>query len=204
MKTNCSLCYAILLFALSFFPEHNVVAGESPAAALRKKATAIQVFARSTFYSHEEINEEGQNVADVDTAHFRSATQVPLKYHEEGEIGVVAVSNVHGINYGDLVITPDGRCFLAVDYGKDVKLKTASKVLALRKKISDPKYSDAPVLDFFSKSQVCGLWDSFVVIKHPGSFLRLKVSERKKRMSKDFWEPILAAQGSYDVFIAKR
>ena len=201
MKTSSSLYYLILCFALSFFPEHNVVASDSLAAALRKKATAIevQVFARSTYYFHNEKK------VDPDTASGKSATQVPLEYHEEGEIGVVSVSNVHGINFGDLVITPDGRCFLAVDYGFDVESKKASKELAKIKKITDPRYSDAPVLDFYSKKQVGGLWDSFTVIKHPGSFLRLKVSERKKRMSKEFWEPILASRNlSCDIMVAER
>ncbi len=199
MKTNCSLCYVILCVALSFFPEHNVVAGDSPAAALRKKATAIKVFARSTYYSHDESD------VDEDTANHKSSTQVPLEYHEEGEIGVVAVSNIHGINFGDLVITPDGRCFLAVDYGTDVENKVASKELAEIKGIKDPKYSNAPVLDFYSKRQVGGLWDSFTVIKHPGSFLRLKVSERKKRMSTDFWEPLLAAREiRCEILVAQR
>lgn len=197
----------LALCATCFFPEHIVVAnpstkGASPrlVAALRKKATPQfqyqTVFARSTSFSHDE---DGR---DHNSAKFESITSVPLRYPDNGKIGSVSVSNIHGVNFGDLVITPDGQCFLAVDYGSDVESKKASRVLAEKMEIDDPKYSEAPVLDFFvrNEKQVGNYWDHFIVVKSPVPYLKLSVKERVKRYDPEAWRPILEQFGLIDEF----
>ena len=180
--------FVVVCCVLCFFPEHNVVASDLniEAAALRKKATSptiINLHIRSTSFHHDEVG------ADDDSSAFSSKTQVPLRYAEPGEIGTAAVSNRDGINFGDLIIA-NGRMFLAVDTGTDVISKKASRQLAEKEGLIDSAFSDAPVVDFFTRNgeQVGDEWMNVKVIKCPVNFMKLKVAERKKLLKREMWE----------------
>jgi hypothetical protein len=223
MISYCKSSLVIVIIVIfSFFSEHKASASFAPnqgtnlsVSALRKKATIHltaqqtttptsvtpapttfkieKVFARSTAYSHDESE------SDDDTEAFRSKTQVPLAYLKEGEIGTAAIAGTFGIKFGDLIITPDGRRFLAVDTGKDLKDKKASRELADGRKKKQPKYDsdlyrEAEVIDFFSKDneQVGNEWDTFTVVHNPKDFMSMKVSERKTYLKPEKWQSALA------------
>lgn len=191
----------MFIFALCFFPEHNASASDTQrvnneAAALRKKATASQYFIRSTSFSHDEDATKGKG-GDAFSASYTSCTGVPLTYYTEGKIGTVAVSGVDGISLGDLVITKDNRCFLAIDTGGALKSKTASRKLARLYGYTDDAHINAPVVDFFIRgcAQVGDEWDIVTVIHNRDDFMSLSYKERARYLDPSVWESMLAHAG---------
>jgi hypothetical protein len=216
------LLVVLMYVALCLFPEHSAGAslvtygGTKGAAALRKKATtttplavardavrtpvkvvkpvSVQIVIRSTSYSADEKNKDGAISADTDSAAFVSKTGVPLVYYVPGKIGTAAIAGNHVAEYGDLIVTPKGECFLAVDTGSALKKKKASRELAALRHIKNPVYSEAPVVDFFSpgNKQVGGEWGTVTIIKCPVDFMSLKVSQRKAYLDPSRWYKALA------------
>lgn len=203
----------ITVSVLGFFPVHNLMAspevqtvqtkspaensGNASAHALRKKShSTFTLFARSTSFCS---REDG---ADSNSRRHRTSTEVPLVPPGTGTTGVVSV-DPRIVPYGSLVIAPNGETFLAADQGSGVIKRTASRLLARKKKIDDPKYANAPVLDFFKPGckQVGMEWDEFLVIAPPqGSFMNLKVSERKQMLRHDNWRQALGQLLGYFKF----
>jgi hypothetical protein len=218
IKINSSFLL-LLVIVTSFFPEHNAFCGDflsrmtaTQNSAPRKKATAKPtkgasyqlgttpqtqitvetLFARSTSYCHDESG------SDEYTSDFGSKTQVPLVYLDDSKIGIVAVAGNGKVKYGDLIITPDGRRFLAADTGEDVKTKKASAELVdalkgKRPELDSPRYREAEVLDFFmpDNKQVCSYWDTFIVVRCPEDFMSLTVKERAEYLNPAKWEVAL-------------
>lgn len=211
------------MFVTCLFPEHKVLAADNiltrlfavssaprkqPTARTPKKGTQFQldpdesqvqfsiklVFARSTSYSHNEKKNDGH------TQQFESKTQVPLVYLRDNKIGVVAVAGNGNAKFGDLIITPDGRRFLAADTGEDVKTKKPSVKLVdilkdERPELDCPKYRNAEVFDFFmpKNRQVCGEWDTFIVVQCPVDFMSLGAEERAEYLNPQKWKQALEA-----------
>lgn len=216
MIKKSTFVITFLVTVISFFSEHNTPARDtfksvvSTDSAPRKKAKpqrvtkavyhlktseeaqVVQVYARSTSYSHDEDG------ADRYTGKHMSKSQVPLVYLKNNKIGTAAISNTGVPRFGDLIITPDGRRFLAVDTGRDVKSGKASTELVdvLKKyqpQIDCPKYREAEIFDFYMENnqQVCNEWDTFLVVRNPENFMSLKVSERAEYLKPEKWQQAL-------------
>jgi 3D (Asp-Asp-Asp) domain-containing protein len=118
---------------------------------------------RSTYYYAGEAN------SDPDTDAGRSSTGVTLQAATATQVGVCAV-DPSVIPYGSQVIvqTADGpRYYIAADTGGAVKNETASG-------------GNAHVIDFYSRSQVGGEYQTVTVIPYSGStsFTNLSASQK--------------------------
>ena len=116
---------------------------------------------RSTYYS------SGETHSDPDTDAGRSSTGVPLQYGDANTVGVAAV-DPNLIPYGSQITvqTADGpRYFIAADTGGAVKSQTASQ-------------GSAPVIDFYSKTQVGGAYSNVTVTPYSGNFMNLNASQK--------------------------
>jgi 3D (Asp-Asp-Asp) domain-containing protein len=146
----------------------------------------VVLFARVTEYSK---TEKG---CDPDTKQGRTSTGVSVRAacEKTGKIGIVAV-DPKIIPYGSLVVLPDGRKYLAADTGGAVKSRKAAIVLAKRQKKPE-KFGKAPVLDFYSYSKIVPEnWIYVSVLKDTkNTFIPSKLSERKKRLSSDYWKKV--------------
>ncbi len=119
-----------------------------------------QVYARSTYYNANE------SISDSDTRAKKTSSLVRIDTIQNLGLGVVAV-DPSIIPYGSQVITPDGRIYIAADRGGDVITRKAATELATLKGLGeDSAEYRALVLDFYSKSQVGGYWDTFIVIPY--------------------------------------
>jgi hypothetical protein len=161
-------------------------------AKIKENAFAVcEFFVRSTSYSHNEPK------SDDDSSAKQSSTTVPLVYPESGKIGTAAVAHGQGISYGDLIVVSNNQgkdvYYLAVDTGSKVISRKASTKLAAMRGIKDTKYSDAIVVDFFSKGnkQVGTEWCNVKVIRCPVDFLSLKSSERARLLEMSVWSNAL-------------
>lgn len=120
----------------------------------------IRIYARSTFYS------SCEKKSDADTRAKKTSSLVRIDTIQNLGLGVVAV-DPSIIPYGSQVITPDGKIYIAADRGGDVITRKAATGLATLKGLGeDSAEYRALVLDFYSKSQVCGYWDTFIVIPY--------------------------------------
>lgn len=118
----------------------------------------VELFARSTKYHATE------NKSDSDTIKGKTSSCAPISTVIKNGIGVVAV-DPKIVPYGSIVIAPDGKKFLAVDTGGAVKSKKASRKLADKFDLpATSKEAKAPVLDFYGKTQVGKLWDTFRIV----------------------------------------
>jgi 3D (Asp-Asp-Asp) domain-containing protein len=135
---------------------------------------AVTVYARSTFYNKDEVD------CDSDTKKKKTATCINIATVEARGLGVVAV-DPSLIPYGSTIIAPNGKIFIAVDTGGDVRTRKAAKELADIRGFN-PKSLEyrAPVLDFYSYRQIGQAWDHFHVIpyREDRPFTDLKQSEK--------------------------
>lgn len=178
------LGFAILtLFALS----EKSLGVENDQSQYYKNFKWTTLFARVTEYSKKDPH------CDPDTLNNRTSTQVPITpaCNETGKIGVVAV-DPKIVPYGSLVILPNGGKYLAADTGGAVKSRRAAVVLA-RKEKKPEAFAKAPVLDFYSYQKVVPEnWTNVYVLKDTqNTFIRLKPSERKKRLDPNYWERVM-------------
>ena len=133
-------------------------------------------FVRSTKYN---ANEPG---ADADTKAGKNLAEVSVSNLEKTGIGAVAVDPKE-IPFGSVVVDNNGKKYLAVDTGRDVKAATASKKLARQRGFKkDSKEYRAPVCDFYSHKQIGNEWDYFKVLKYIGKkpFLAFSRAEKKR------------------------
>lgn len=135
----------------------------------------VELFARSTKYHKDEVK------SDSDTIAGKTSSLIPIPTVIKNGIGVVAV-DPKIIPYGSVIIAPNGSKFLAVDTGGAVKSKKASKELADKIDLPETsKEAKAPVLDFYGRTQVGKLWDTFRIILYKGEtpFKELSLREKK-------------------------
>ncbi len=146
----------------------------NPQEAAMSGASLTRVYARSTFYNKDEPG------CDPDTRKGKTSTCLRIRDVQAKGLGVVSVDPAI-VPYGSRVIASDGRVFIAVDTGGDVKARTAAKEAAAKQGYG-PKSAqhNAPVLDFYSNRQIGGIWDHFLIVpyREDRPFTDLKVSER--------------------------
>jgi RHS repeat-associated protein len=119
-----------------------------------------RMFVRQTFYNRTERG------ADPDTIAGRTSTGTPLSWAGNGSSspGIAAV-DPHIIPYGSIIITTDGLRFIAADTGGAVVRQVASQGLA-------------PVVDYYSPSQVGQPWGTVTIIFYNGSYINLPLSRK--------------------------
>ncbi len=132
------------------------------------------VFARSTYYY------AGEAKSDADTQAKKTSSLVRIDTIQNLGLGVVAV-DPDIIPYGSQIIAPDGEVYIAADRGGDVVSRKAARELAMIKGLDENSAeSRALVLDFYSKNQVGGYWDMFIVIPYTNEtdFRELRYAEK--------------------------
>lgn len=139
-----------------------------------EKKKTVTLLARSTSYNKDEAK------ADEDTKKKNTSTQVKVGTLENLQLGAVAVDPAI-IPYGSAVISPEGKVFIAIDTGSDVKSRKAATEYAdtIGLSNSSPEYR-APVLDFYAYGQIGKHFDRFKVIKYSGktAFASLRSSQK--------------------------